>query len=367
MNGTIRAGIIGASGNGWAVGAHLAALSRLPDFTVAAVATTRKHSAMETARAFDVPLAFGEAAELIASPEVDLVTICVKVPKHDALIRAAVAAGKHVYCEWPLALDGTQARELAELSASSGRLHLAGLQGVRSPSVRFVRDLVAGGRIGQVLSASFQVMLSGFGEAGVTEARRQIIDQASGATLLTVGGGHALAVLRAVLGPFAAFSAQLDTRRPRVTIAETGQLVEASAPDQVVIAGSLHDGATATVAILSGAPPAAAGFSLRIVGSEATLAIEPAVPGLPCQIAPWDIRLLEGETSLPLAVPVDVHDPASALAPGPAASVAHAYQGLSRAVRTGEPAEPGFAFAAGIHRLMDLAVRGSASGQRQTL
>jgi peptide deformylase len=111
----IRIGVIGATPTrGWGTAAHLPALKALEEFEVTAVGTTRLDTARATAQAFGVPLAFADDAELVSSPEVDAVAITVKVPEHDRLIRAALAAGKHVFSEWPLGVDLGQAVELTE-------------------------------------------------------------------------------------------------------------------------------------------------------------------------------------------------------------------------------------------------------------
>jgi peptide deformylase len=80
-------------------------LRALDEFQVVAVATTRHDTARATAEAYGVPHAFADAAELVSHPEVDVVAITVKVTEHDRLIRAALAAGKHVFSEWPLGID----------------------------------------------------------------------------------------------------------------------------------------------------------------------------------------------------------------------------------------------------------------------
>ena len=78
----------------------------------------------------------------------------VKVPAHAAVIRAALAAGKHVYAEWPLGVDLAEASALAGAAAAAGVVHAVNLQAYHSPGARFVADLLAGGRIGPVQSVS---------------------------------------------------------------------------------------------------------------------------------------------------------------------------------------------------------------------
>src|ERR1700732_1106771 len=96
----IRVGIIGASvRNGWGGGAPNPALCALPEFEITAVSTSRQETADETAKHFGIPHAFADPNKMIQHPDVDLVSICVRVPFHHQLGMAALNAGKHLYCE----------------------------------------------------------------------------------------------------------------------------------------------------------------------------------------------------------------------------------------------------------------------------
>src|ERR1700731_3545835 len=96
----IRVGIVGVSPNrGFASIAHIPALQALTDFEISAVCTTRQDTAEATARHFGIPLAFSDPEKLAQHPDVDLVTVSVKVPDHYVPVMAAIEAGKHVYCE----------------------------------------------------------------------------------------------------------------------------------------------------------------------------------------------------------------------------------------------------------------------------
>jgi predicted dehydrogenase len=104
MDKPLRIGIIGLGAErGWATAAHLPALHALSgDFELAGVANTSLASAQAAATAFGLPRAFESTAELVASPDVDVVVVTVKVPYHRELVSEALNAGKSVYCEWPL-------------------------------------------------------------------------------------------------------------------------------------------------------------------------------------------------------------------------------------------------------------------------
>src|ERR1700751_1153353 len=151
----LRVGVVGATpSRGFASIAHIPALQELPDFEISAVCTTRQDSAEAAARHFGVPLAFSDAAKLAQHPDVDLVTVSVKVPDHYLPVTAAIEAGKHVYCEWPLGRDTDEATRMLAAAERNGIRHAVGLQGQMSPAINYVKDLIADGYIGRVLSAT---------------------------------------------------------------------------------------------------------------------------------------------------------------------------------------------------------------------
>src|ERR1700736_4871791 len=126
----IRVGIVGANpSRGVASIAHIPALQALPDFEISAVCTTRQDSADAAAKHFGVPLAFSDAEKLARGPAVDLVTVSVKVPDHYLPVMAAIEAGKHVYCEWPLGRNTDEAARMSDAANRNGVRHVVGLQG----------------------------------------------------------------------------------------------------------------------------------------------------------------------------------------------------------------------------------------------
>jgi Oxidoreductase family, NAD-binding Rossmann fold len=148
-------GIVGVSPNrGFASIAHIPALKALPDFEISAVCTTRQDSADTAAKHFGVPLAFSDAEKLARHPDVDLVTVSVKVPDHYLPVMAAIEAGKHVYCEWPLGRNTDEAARMLAAAKSKGICHAVGLQGQVSPAINYTKDLIADGYVGRVLSAT---------------------------------------------------------------------------------------------------------------------------------------------------------------------------------------------------------------------
>ncbi len=113
--------MIGANPNrGWAKDSHLPALRSRENVELAAVATTSRASADAAAEAFGVRAAYDDPLAMITASGLDLVSVCVRVPYHRDLVLAALAAQKHVYCEWPLGRDRAEAAEMAAAARGPG-------------------------------------------------------------------------------------------------------------------------------------------------------------------------------------------------------------------------------------------------------
>ena len=151
-----RVGIVGLQPDrSWAARAHIPALRALSEsYEIVGVANTTLASAEKAAAATGLQRAFADVAELIAAPEVDIVTVTVKVPHHLEIVKAAIAAGKHVYCEWPLGNGLAEAEELAELARAKGVLGVVGTQARVAPEIEYLRQLIADGFVGEVLSTT---------------------------------------------------------------------------------------------------------------------------------------------------------------------------------------------------------------------
>src|SRR5256714_7961603 len=125
---------------------------------------------------------------MASQPDVELGAVRVKVPPHRELVPAALAAGKAVYCEWPLGRDLDDARAMAALAAEQGVRTVVGLQGRQAPAIGFVQELLSDGYVGEVLSTTV-VGLSVPG-GSVVEANGYMLDETNGANALTVAVGH---------------------------------------------------------------------------------------------------------------------------------------------------------------------------------
>src|SRR6266581_6229837 len=222
---TLGVGIIGVSPvRGWATTAHIPALQALPNrYEIRALSAHNPESARAIGEAFGVSAVFSDHEQLVIQPDIDVVVVTVKVPHHRQLVSAALAAGKAVYCEWPLGRDLEDTRAMAALADEQGVRTVVGLQGRQAPAIWFVEGLLRDGYVGEVLSTTM-VGLSVPGDS-VVKANAYMLDNTNGANLLTIAVGHSLDTLSYVLGEFADLSAVSDLRRPLIRIEETGEEV----------------------------------------------------------------------------------------------------------------------------------------------
>jgi len=229
---TLGVGIVGVSPvRGWAATAHIPALHALPNYEIRALSAHNAESARAAGEAFGVSAVFSDHEQLVTRPDIDVVAVTVKAPHHRALVSAALAAGKAVYCEWPLGRDLDDARAMATLAAKQGVRTVVGLQARQAPAIAFVQQLLRDGYVGEVLSTTM-VGLSIPGDV-VVQPNAYMLDKTNGANLLTVPVGHSLDLLNYVLGEFADLSAVSDLRRPLITIQETGEQIVKTAADQI--------------------------------------------------------------------------------------------------------------------------------------
>ncbi len=361
----IRVGIVGASASrGFASIAHVPALRALPEFEFVAVCTARQDSAEAAARHHGVSLAFSDPEKLAAHPDIDLVTVSVKVPDHYRPVMAAIEAGKHVYCEWPLGRDTGEAMRLLEAAERAGIRHAVGLQGQMSPAINYARDLVADGYVGRVLTAT---MIGVAPNWGATIDRSYQADRANGANLMTITGGHQIDALCHCLGEFRELTAFAVSQRDRIFCEESGGLIPKTSPDQLVVNGITSDGAVVSFQIRGGMNRGTEHL-FEIHGDKADLTLT-ATTRASMQRQELTVRGAQGDAEdlVELPIPAKYRWVPDGLPGDSRYNVAQLYARLGESIRAGKPASPDFAAAVTRHRLLDAIVRASETGRKQTL
>lgn len=363
-------GIVGLEpGRSWAARAHLPALRALPDmFEIVGVANTSKRSAEAAARATGLSRSYASVAEMMSSSDVDIVTVAVKVPAHFEVVRAAIDAGKHVYCEWPLGDSLAQAEELALLARRHRVLAVVGTQARASPEVEYLKRLLSDGFIGELLSTTLVARggaMQGGGAIPTKKTFGYLLDRKNGATMLTVPVGHAIAALTDLFGDLAHVSSVLAVRRPVAIAEDTRESLAVTAPDQVLIVGCFASGMPMSLHYRGGAPLDDNGLYWEIHGTDGDIRIS----GPSGQIQMVPLTLHGARRDRPEFVPL--RPPRSDAASWPddpeAGNVARLYARMADDLRFGTRSAPTFEDAVELHRVIAAVEDAAKWGSRVTL
>jgi predicted dehydrogenase len=87
---------------------------------------------------------------LVARDDIDLVDICTSNVTHMPIAVAAAKAGKHVFCEKPVAMDADEARQMLEAAREAGVRHMVAFNYRRVPAIILAKQLIEEGKIGQI-------------------------------------------------------------------------------------------------------------------------------------------------------------------------------------------------------------------------
>jgi len=164
-HGRLRWGVLGTAGINDAVVPAIQA-SELGEVT--AIASRSRAKAEAHARRFGVRTAYEGYEALLADPDVDAVYLPLPNHLHHPWVLRAVAAGKHVLCEKPMALTAEQAAEMRDAADAAGVVLTEGFMYGHHPRYDRVREILRSGEIGPVRSISTSFTFDASDEPGLT-------------------------------------------------------------------------------------------------------------------------------------------------------------------------------------------------------
>jgi predicted dehydrogenase len=355
----IRVGIVGV-GN-WAEYGHIPALTLLPQYEITAVFSRSQEKADAVAARHGIPHALNSLQALVTHPEVDLVLVLNPAPSHEEAIRAAIAAGKDVYSEWPLTPTTAASRQMLALAEQAGVRHIVGLQRRLGPDYRYVRDLLRDGYIGELRSVRLHISVEYFQKLRKASLYFTVPEE-NFSSLLSIYGGHFFDAIFTMLGHPDSITALAVNQFKEVTLIETGETLPHTLADQVVLSGTFANGAVLSAHIEAGKRNNY-GMQLDLTGSEGDLKI-------------WNttsfgdaFNVIEGAQgdSQPMRVlPVpELYNwlPQSELG-GSQLELANLYAAYARDVEHGTSLAPTYADALVMHELMDKIETSNREGKR---
>ena len=196
---------IGLIGTGFMGKAHVFGYTSAPrvfdlrfDLELHTVADITPEAAARAAQALGFAHATANWCDIIASPEIDLVSITAPNALHKEMSLAAIAAGKHVYCEKPLAPLSADAREMAEAAEAKGIMTQVGFNYLCNPMLALAREMIVAGELGEIRGYRGVHCEDYMADADGPFTFRH--DPAGGGALADIGS-HALATAEFLCGP----------------------------------------------------------------------------------------------------------------------------------------------------------------------
>ena len=182
------------------------------------VATTRPQTAQAAAAEIGCEYWTDDYRQLLARPDVEAIDICVPNHMHAEIVQAAAAAGKHIYCEKPLAMDVAEAKKMVAAVQAAGVITQMTFNFRFVPAVLRAQQLMQEGFLGRVFSFRGRYYRSSYIDPQKPLTWRQRKAVAGGGALFDIGS-HILDLLYSLLGPYEAVQATLDTLIPQRPVA----------------------------------------------------------------------------------------------------------------------------------------------------
>jgi predicted dehydrogenase len=241
---------------------HVRAL-REAGFDVLAVVGQDPTRTAERAKRFDVPLGLTSADEAFSLPGLDAISIATPPATHHDLVLTAAAAGKHVLCEKPFAMNRREAEAMRDAAKRAGVVHLLATEFRYSPPNALMAQTVQSGRIGDPIDGLFSLDVPFVSSADAGGVPSWWHDASQSGGWLGAWGVHVIDQIRTTLGEIESLSGFISTRDDRLK----------GGADEGFNA-LLRTESGASVTLRSSARSLAFGSSTRIIGSEATVVLE---------------------------------------------------------------------------------------------
>jgi predicted dehydrogenase len=165
---------------------------------LAVLAEATADLAAEGARAFGFERATDDWRTLVADPAVDVVSITAPNRFHPEMAVAALEAGKHVWCEKPMAIGLADAQRMRDAARASGRVAALGYNYIQNPMIGLMRRVLDEGRIGEVNHVRVEMDEDYMADPEAPFSWRSEASAGHGA--LDDFGVHPLSLIRVLLG-----------------------------------------------------------------------------------------------------------------------------------------------------------------------
>ena len=338
-----------------------------PAVRIAGVSTSHEETARAAAQELACEFRTADWRRLIERDDVDIIDVCSPNASHKEQVIAALRAGKHVYCDKPLTVSATDAREIvAAAREARGVVHQMTFQYRFFPATLRAKELIDAGALGRVFHFRAAYLHAGYVDPSRPFTWR--MDKAQGGGALVDLGSHIIDLMRHLLGEFESVSAATHTfvtERPLPGHPDTKQPVEVD--DWVVMTVRMAGGFPGTIEASRFAMGMNDELRFEIHGEKGALAFNLMEPNWIQFFDNTDpggayggskgFKKIESCQRYP-----DVLLPTPKNSIGWRDSHRHCLFNFVRCVAEGRPASPDLADGAAVQQIMDAAYRSAANG-----
>lgn len=215
------------------------------------VCTSRIETAEKAKYEFGFHTAADNEDDIINDPEIDVIDICTPNIYHFETAKKAIAAGKHVLCEKPLAINAEQADELDRLASEtykkSGQVCGMVFNNRHLAAVKRAKQLVDTGRLGRILSFDFKYLHNSCIDPERTPGWKQDADVCGAGTLFDLGA-HVVDLCRYLCGDFHSVYSKEQIAFPEHKLAD-GSTWKTNADEASYMIATLKCGAIGTITV----------------------------------------------------------------------------------------------------------------------
>jgi predicted dehydrogenase len=228
-----------------------------------------KSVAVEAKESLGFEFATDDPAEIYRRSDIQVVDVCTPNLFHKDGVLQALRAGKHVYCDKPLAVSYAEAGEILESAASAGRVTQMALQYRFYPATLRAKELIEEGRIGKVMGFRACYLHSGSVDPTRPIGWKQDKKFGGGGVLFDLGS-HVLDLMYHFLGEYASVFAATRIVYPRRPD-RSGAMVEIEADDMAMMTVRMKDGAMGSIEVSKVATGANDELRFEIHGDKGSL------------------------------------------------------------------------------------------------
>lgn len=262
---------VGFIGTGWTERVQIP-IFRMSGMTIQAICSGNPDNARRVAAAESIPEVHDDWRSLIASGNVDLVSVVTPPALHREIAVAALQAGKHVIAEKPTALNTAEAEAMfAAAQAAPGQLAIVDHELRFEPARLQLRELLKNGYVGTVLN--IQLTRLGSERLDPQQPWSWWSDAAQGGGMLGALGSHLLDLARWLGGRVDTLTAQLKTGHLYRPARDGDGMLPVSADDHARLLLQFASGASGTITV-SGITPGGFGMTVDVVGTHGALRID---------------------------------------------------------------------------------------------